>query len=64
MPNETGLNLTIAKYLTPLGHDINKKGIVPDIEVKLSEKDLFSKKDIQLDKAKTILTQIIQEEKN
>ncbi len=64
MPNETGLNLTIAKYLTPLGHDINKKGIVPDIEVRLSEKDLFSNKDIQLDKAKTILTQIIQEEKN
>ncbi|MEI8129468.1 MAG: S41 family peptidase, partial [bacterium] len=64
MPNETGLNLTIAKYLTPLGHDINKKGIIPDIEVRLSEKDLFSKKDIQLDKAKTILTQIIQEEKN
>lgn len=25
MPNETGLNLTIAKYLTPKGKDINKK---------------------------------------
>ncbi len=31
MPNETGLNLTIAKYLTPKGKDINKLGIDPDI---------------------------------
>ncbi len=38
MPNETGLNLTIAKYLTPAGHDINKKGISPDIEVKLTHR--------------------------
>ena len=32
MPNETGLNLTVAKYLTPNGTDINKKGITPDIK--------------------------------
>lgn len=64
MPNETGLNLTIAKYLTPLGHDINKKGIEPDIEVKLSEKELFQKEDIQLNKAKTILAKMISAEKN
>ena len=30
MPNETGINLTIAKYLTPKGKDINKQGINPD----------------------------------
>ena len=64
MPNETGLNLTIAKYLTPLGHDINKKGINPDIEVRVNENDIFSKKDIQLDKAKTILSRMIAEEKH
>lgn len=64
MPNETGLNLTIAKYLTPLGHDINKKGINPDIEVRVNENDMFSKKDIQLDKAKTILSRMIAEEKH
>lgn len=60
MPNETGLNLTIAKYLTPSGHDINKKGIAPDIEVKVNEKDFALKGDIQLTKAKTILTQMIE----
>lgn len=62
LPNETGLNLTIAKYLTPMGHDINKKGIEPDIEIKMSSKDLYKRKDIQLDKAKLIMAKMIREE--
>lgn len=40
MPNETGLNLTIAKYLTPKGTDINKKGINPDVRVSFTVNDL------------------------
>lgn len=35
----SGLAVTIAKYLTPDGRDINKDGIHPDIEVELTEKD-------------------------
>lgn len=62
LPNETGLNLTIAKYLTPLGHDINKKGIEPDVVVKFSQKDLSKRNDIQLNKAKLILAKMIEEE--
>jgi len=64
MQNETGLNLTIAKYLTPLGHDINKKGIAPDIEVKLSDKDLLKNNDVQLAKAKTVMAKMINADKN
>lgn len=64
MPNDTGLNLTIAKYLTPSGHDINKVGIAPDIEVKLSDKDLRTRKDVQLSKAKVILEKMISEKHN
>lgn len=64
MPNGTGLDLTIAKYLTPGGHDINKKGIEPDIEVKLSEKDLYTRNDIQLKKAKAVLAGMIKEEQD
>lgn len=60
MPNETGLNLTIAKYLTPAGHDINKKGIQPDIEIKLSEKDMLRRNDVQLAKAKSLMTKMIE----
>lgn len=62
LPNETGLNLTIAKYLTPLGHDINKKGIEPDIEIKISQKDIYKRKDVQLNQAKLIMAKMIKEE--
>ncbi|MGK7951913.1 MAG: carboxyl-terminal processing protease CtpC [Xenococcaceae cyanobacterium] len=33
----SGLAVTIAKYLTPSGRDINKEGIPPDIVIELSE---------------------------
>ena len=56
MPNETGLNLTIAKYLTPKGTDINKKGIKPDIEVAFSYNDVKNNNDSQLQTAKNILS--------
>ena len=36
----SGLAVTIAKYLTPNGTDINKEGIPPDVTVKLSEEQL------------------------
>lgn len=55
MPNKTGMNLTIAKYLTPNGADINKKGILPDYVVKYTEEDYYAKKDPQLDEAKKIM---------
>ena len=59
MPNETGLNLTIAKYLTPKGTDINKKGITPDIQVDLSIKDLKNNNDSQLQTAKNVLSKML-----
>ena len=59
MPNETGLNLTIAKYLTPDGTDINKTGINPDIEYHLTKADVLAKKDTQLELAKNIMTKMI-----
>ena len=56
LPNQTGVNITIARYLTPSGTDINKLGIKPDVEIG-NEFDFFtnSKDDIQLEKAKDIL---------
>jgi carboxyl-terminal processing protease len=36
---ESGMAVTIAKYLTPQGRDINKHGIDPDVEIKLTEQD-------------------------
>ena len=59
MPNETGLNLTIAKYLTPKGKDINKLGINPDIELPIDEKELEMRHDNQLERAKSIMQEMI-----
>ena len=56
LPNQTGVNITIARYLTPNGTDINKLGIKPDIEIG-NDNDLLidTKNDVQLEKAKDIL---------
>lgn len=57
LPNQTGVNITIARYLTPNGTDINKLGIKPDIEIG-NDFDFYlnnNKKDIQLETAKELL---------
>ena len=59
MQNETGLNLTIAKYLTPNGTDINKKGIEPDIKVTFSLNDIKTRNDAQLNAAKNYLSKML-----
>ena len=56
LPNSTGVNVTIARYLTPNGTDINKLGIKPDIEIGTDLDFLLEKEpDVQLEKAKEIL---------
>lgn len=37
LPNGSGVNITTQKYLTPNDTDINKVGIIPDIEVEMPE---------------------------
>jgi len=58
LPYGTGLNVTIQKYLTPNGTDINKKGITPHIVVKLTEEDVKNKNDVQLKKAVEVLNKM------
>ncbi len=67
----SALLITIAKYLTPGGEDINKKGIKPDIEVLLPTEeaeaeeeirvdvDIDMEKDIQIKKALEVLRSMI-----
>ena len=62
-PFGAGLNITVQKYLTPNGTDINKKGIAPDIEVKFTEIDFKAKNDVQLKKAQEVLLQMIENQK-
>lgn len=49
------LKVTVARWYTPNGNNIDKEGITPDIEVKLSEKDIQSNVDSQLNKALEVL---------
>ncbi len=58
LPYEAGINITIQKYLTPNGTDINKKGITPDIVVELTEEDVKNKNDVQLKKAIEVLSKM------
>ena len=55
LPDEAGVNITIQRYLTPNGEDIHKKGITPDVVVKLSEENIKNKDDVQLKEAIKIL---------
>jgi carboxyl-terminal processing protease len=53
--SDTSLKVTIARWLTPKGHNLSAGGLKPDYEVKVTEKDLTDKKDPQLDKALELL---------
>lgn len=59
LPNDAGINITIQRYLTPSGTDINKKGITPDILIELTDEDIKNKDDKQLKKASEVLQDLI-----
>ena len=58
LPMGTGINVTIAKYLTPKDNDINKKGIEPSFEIKNPKKVTNDAEDLQLQKAVEIVNSI------
>lgn len=49
------LYVSIAKWLTPNGTQIDGVGIRPDIEVKLSDEDIDTRRDVQLQRAIDVL---------
>ena len=55
LPGGSAMHITIQKYLTPNGTDINKKGIEPDVEVEITAEDVKAERDPQLQKANDIL---------
>lgn len=55
LPYGSGVNITIQRYLTPDGNDIHKKGITPDVVVKLTEDNVKNKDDVQLKEAIKLL---------
>jgi len=55
LPGGAELKVTIAKWYTPNGKNINKEGIAPDKEVTLTTDDINAGRDPQLDAAKALL---------
>lgn len=54
--NQGAVAVTIARWLTPKGNTIDKKGLTPDIVVKMTADDIKAKLDPQLDAAVKQLT--------
>ena len=64
----SGLTVTVAKYLTPNGTDINKFGITPDIEVKMNtnpllQREIGTRRDKQYKAGEIELIKIIKRKK-
>ena len=57
LPGNSAVKITVAKWLTPNGEQINEKGIVPDKEVKLTQEDFDNNRDPQLNEALKLLNQ-------
>lgn len=57
LPDGSAVKITVSEWLTPKGRQIDKKGIVPDIEIDLTEEDYKAGRDPQLDKAMELLMQ-------
>jgi carboxyl-terminal processing protease len=43
--------VTTAHWLTPQGHEIEGAGLIPDLEVPLTQEDIDNQRDPQLDRA-------------
>ncbi len=51
LSNNTAVKVTIAKWITPSGQNLNQGGLNPDIEIDLTAEDYENQRDPQLDRA-------------
>jgi carboxyl-terminal processing protease len=60
LPDGSELKITIARWFTPNGKNIDKQGITPDVVVPTSDQDAAAGTDTQKDKAYALVTSKIQ----
>lgn len=53
--SDTSLKVTIARWLTPKGHNLSHDGLEPDYKVEPTDKDIQDKNDVALNKAVELL---------
>lgn len=58
----SSLKITVAHWVLPNGEILGEKGLIPDVEVKMTEEDVEAERDPQRDKAIELLKQIIAEQ--
>lgn len=58
LSDNSSLKITTSKWLTPKEKSINEEGLVPDIEIKITEEDWETGKDPQLEKALELIKEI------
>ena len=58
------MKLTIAKWLTANGRDIDEIGLTPDFEISINKTDILNNLDSQLEKAKEIILEEINQSSN
>ena len=56
--SDTSLKVTIARWLTPKGHNLSHDGLEPDYPVEVTEKDIAAKKDAVMEKALELLNKM------
>ncbi|MDD5083359.1 MAG: S41 family peptidase [Candidatus Moranbacteria bacterium] len=57
---DTSVKITVARWLTPNGKQINHEGIAPSVDIEISEDDRKAQKDPQFDKAVEVLQEKMQ----
>ncbi len=57
LTSDTYLKITIARWLTPNGHNLSHDGLEPDYKVQPTDKDIQAKKDVMMEKAVQLLTE-------
>ena len=55
--SDTSLKVTVARWLTPNGHNLSHDGLEPDYPVTMSDADVTAGNDPQMDKAVSLLNQ-------